>query len=86
MHSRRTLLKAAGAMAGSFLLPSGAVFGQTAASDLQTADPTMGGPADYTLTIGVKPIELAPNPYRLRHHVQRPIPRPAAATSKKASA
>jgi FtsP/CotA-like multicopper oxidase with cupredoxin domain len=61
MHSRRKLLKAAGAMAGTFLLPSAAVFGQSKAPDLQTADPTMGGPADYTLTIGVKPIELAPN-------------------------
>src|SRR6202142_4421197 len=59
--SRRELLKSAGAMAGTFLLPSGAIFGQSAVSDLQTADPTMGGPADYTLTIGVKPIELAPN-------------------------
>jgi FtsP/CotA-like multicopper oxidase with cupredoxin domain len=59
--SRRELLKSAGAMAGTLLLPSGAIFGQSAVSDLQKADPPTSDSADYSLTIEVKPIELAPD-------------------------
>ncbi len=59
--SRRKFLKAAGSIAGSSLLPSVALFGQsTETSPQERASPT-DRPADYTLTIAVKPVELAPN-------------------------
>ena len=55
--SRRTLLKAAGAVAGGSLL---AGCKQSAMSGSKDAvEP--GGPADYTLTIAVTPLELSPN-------------------------
>jgi len=43
------------------MLPPIALFGRSAASPPRQADAQTGGPADYTLTIAVKPIELAPN-------------------------
>jgi len=47
MFSRRNFLKSAGTLAGSRLLSPPVIFGQSS--------------ADYTLTMAVKPIELAPN-------------------------
>ena len=47
MFSRRNFLKTAGTLAGGSLLSPSAIFGQSS--------------ADYTLTIAVKPVELAPN-------------------------
>jgi FtsP/CotA-like multicopper oxidase with cupredoxin domain len=57
--SRRGFLQAAGAMAGSCLLPSTAAFSQQAT--VQEALSESAKKADYELTIAVKPIELAPN-------------------------
>ena len=59
--SRRRFLKAAGAVAGSSLLPPVAGLGRSAAPHPQQADAQTGGTPDYTLTIAVKPVELAPN-------------------------
>lgn len=59
--SRRKFLKAAGAMAGSSVLPPFAGLGGAALSQQREADSQMGSPADYTLTIAVKPVEVAPN-------------------------
>jgi FtsP/CotA-like multicopper oxidase with cupredoxin domain len=61
LFSRRKLLKAAGAMAGSSLLSPVAAFGQSPLSQPQDAESQIGSPPDYSLTIAVKPIELAPN-------------------------
>src|ERR1017187_4221548 len=60
--SRRDLVKAVGAMAGGSLL-SQTVGCQPPAmmSPPKGAAMQVGGPADYTLTIAVKPVELAPN-------------------------
>src|SRR5271166_2866227 len=55
--SRRNFLKAAGAAAGAALLSPPDLLTQ---SPVAVAPPS-GGPADYTLTIATKPIELAPN-------------------------
>jgi FtsP/CotA-like multicopper oxidase with cupredoxin domain len=59
--SRRDFAKAAGIIAGSSSL--GPVTGckQSAMSHQQEAASQAGGPADYTLVIAVKPVELAPN-------------------------
>jgi FtsP/CotA-like multicopper oxidase with cupredoxin domain len=57
--SRRGFLQAAGAMAGSCLLPSTAAVSQQAA--VQEALSESAKKADYELTIAAKPIELAPN-------------------------
>ncbi|HYM08924.1 MAG TPA: multicopper oxidase domain-containing protein [Terriglobales bacterium] len=59
--SRRRFLQAAGAVAGSSLLPPVAGWGRPAASRPQQAEAATSGPPDYTLTIAVKPVELAPN-------------------------
>ena len=59
--SRRKFLKAAGSIAGSSLLPPVALFGRSASTPSQEADSQTGESPDYTLTIAVKPIELAPN-------------------------
>ena len=59
--SRRSFLKAAGSIAGTSLLPPVALFGQSTVARSQEPASPMGDPADYTLTIAVKPIELAPN-------------------------
>src|ERR1700690_1538884 len=61
LPSRRTFLKTAGVVAGSSLLPPVASFGDSASSHSQDVESQMGSPPDYTLTIAVKPIELAPN-------------------------
>ena len=55
--SRRDFVKAAGAMAGGSLIGETLSCGRPAASHSKEA----AGPADYTLTIAVKPVELAPN-------------------------
>ena len=59
--SRRQFLKTAGSIAGTSLLPPVAVFGQSNAARPQEPASRTVGPPDYTLTIAVKPIELAPN-------------------------
>ncbi len=59
--SRRQFLQAAGSIAGTSLLPPVALFGQSAVAHFQEPDSRTGDPPDYTLTIAVKPIELAPN-------------------------
>ncbi len=61
LFSRRTFLKATGVLAGSSLLAPVAAFGELALSHLQGAESQISSPPDYTLTIAVKPIELAPN-------------------------
>jgi FtsP/CotA-like multicopper oxidase with cupredoxin domain len=55
--SRRTLLKAAGTLAGGSLLAGCKQSAMSGSKD--AAEP--GGPADYTLTIAVTPVELSPN-------------------------
>ena len=59
--SRRQFLQAAGSIAGTSLLPPVALFGQSAVAHSQEPDSRTGDAPDYTLTIAVKPIELAPN-------------------------
>ena len=59
--SRRNFLKAAGSIAGTSLLPQVALFGQATVAPPQEPASRTVGPPDYTLTIAVKPIELAPN-------------------------
>ncbi len=61
LFSRRKFLKAAGVMAGSSLLRPVAAFGQSAGSHAQEAGSQIDTPPDYTLTIAVKPVEIAPN-------------------------
>src|SRR5260370_41076832 len=57
--SRRNLMKAAGALAGGSLLAG--CGGQPAMSGAKEGGMQPGGPADYTLTIAVTPVELASN-------------------------
>ena len=58
--SRRNFLEAAGALAGTSLVGSGAGCRPSGMSQAkETVAP--GGPADYTLTIAVTPLELAPD-------------------------
>src|SRR5450755_2103234 len=59
--SRRTFLKAASAIAGSSWFAPSATFGQSVTPHPQESSSQMDGAADYTLTIAVKPVELAPN-------------------------
>lgn len=59
--SRRNFLKTAGSMAGCFLLSPVRLLGQSAMPDAQGATTETNTVADYTLTIAVKPVELAPN-------------------------
>jgi FtsP/CotA-like multicopper oxidase with cupredoxin domain len=61
LFSRRQFVKAAGATAGSSLLRPVAVFGQSPGSHAQEAGSQIDAPPDYTLTIAVKPVEIAPN-------------------------
>ena len=58
--SRRDFLQVAGATAGGCLLPS-AIFGQQSATPPTETLSKSGAPADYELTIAVKPIELSPS-------------------------
>ena len=57
--SRRSMMKAAGTLAGGSLLAG--CGRQPAMSAAKEGGVQPGGPADYTLTIAVKPVELAPN-------------------------
>jgi FtsP/CotA-like multicopper oxidase with cupredoxin domain len=57
--SRRNLMKAVGTLAGGSLLSQSVGCKPAAMSRPKEAE--AGGPADYTLTIAVKPVELAPN-------------------------
>ena len=59
--SRRDLVKAAGALAGGSLLYQTVGCQPPAMSGPKDAAVQVGGPADYTLTIAVTPVELAPN-------------------------
>src|SRR3954471_19667349 len=59
--SRRNFLKAAGSMAGCSLLTPVRVLGQSSLPSPQSVVANTASPADYTLTIAVKPVELAPN-------------------------
>jgi len=58
LPSRRRFLKTAAISTGAVLLPHGDSFGQTQASPAPDASATRS--ADYTLRIGVSPIEIAP--------------------------
>ena len=57
--SRRNLMKAAGTLVGGSLLAG--CGRQPAISEPKEGALQRGGPADYTLTIAVTPVELAPN-------------------------
>ena len=57
--SRRDFLSASGAIAGAGLLSPAALLGQSQTTRQQAAAQNHG-PADYTITIEVKPVELAP--------------------------
>lgn len=59
--SRRGFLQATGLMAGSCLFPPATVFGRSAPVHAKGLASQSNSPADYELTIAVKPIELAPN-------------------------
>ena len=59
--SRRGFLQAAGALAGSYLLPSTAILSQQTTVHSQEALSQNTRRADYELAIAFKPIELAPN-------------------------
>ena len=58
--SRRNLMKTVGAVAGGSVLSQAVSCRQPAMSGPKDAAAQVGGPADYTLTIAVKPVELAP--------------------------
>ncbi len=58
--SRRNFLKATGAAAGTALLSPPNIFSQSPTDRERGAASQAEGPADYTLTITTKPIELAP--------------------------
>jgi FtsP/CotA-like multicopper oxidase with cupredoxin domain len=59
--SRRNFLKVTGAVAGSSLISSSSLFSQAATTQpAQAPSPNGSNPADYSLTIAVKPIEIAP--------------------------
>jgi hypothetical protein len=57
---RRNFLRTAGALTGTTLLSRFDLLGQSATGENRT-DSQSENPADYTLTIATKPIELAPN-------------------------
>src|ERR1017187_5409207 len=59
--SRRTFVKAGGTLAGGSLLYQTVGCKQPSMSQPREAASQAGGPADYTLTIAVKPVELAPD-------------------------
>jgi len=59
--SRRNFLQAAGSIAGTLLLPPVALFGRSASTRPQEAVSQTATSPDYTLTIAVRPIELAPH-------------------------
>jgi FtsP/CotA-like multicopper oxidase with cupredoxin domain len=57
---RRNFLKTAGATAAATLLSPPRFFGQSAAAGDNKSVPQSDNPADYTLTIATKPLEIAP--------------------------
>jgi FtsP/CotA-like multicopper oxidase with cupredoxin domain len=59
--SRRNFLRAAGTAGGATLLPPQRLLSQSVMAGANRADSKSQDPADYTLTIATKPIELAPN-------------------------
>jgi hypothetical protein len=59
--TRRTFLQAAGATVSSAVLSPLALSSRSIALGKGQSAPQDDGPADYTLTIATKPIELAPN-------------------------
>jgi FtsP/CotA-like multicopper oxidase with cupredoxin domain len=59
--NRRDFLRAAGAVAGGSSLTSRRLLGQFVIYDQNESGVQDAAPADYTLTIATKPIELAPN-------------------------
>jgi FtsP/CotA-like multicopper oxidase with cupredoxin domain len=59
--SRRNFVNALGTLAGGSLLCHSVGCKQPATSQPKEAAVDAGGPADYTLTMAVKPVELAPN-------------------------
>ncbi len=59
--SRRNLVKAVGTLAGGSLLCQTVACKQPAMSRPEDAAVQIGGHADYSLIIAVKPVELAPN-------------------------
>src|ERR1035437_9236315 len=59
--SRRKLVQAVGALAGGSLLAGTVGRKPPALSQPKEAAASAGAPADYPLTIAVKPVELAPN-------------------------
>ena len=58
--SRRNVLTAVGTLAGGGLLGQTVACKQQAMSGPNAATAPASGPADYTLTIAVKPVELGP--------------------------
>jgi FtsP/CotA-like multicopper oxidase with cupredoxin domain len=59
--TRRNFLKSAGSIAGGAMIAPATIFAESQMSTANHASAPPGGPADYTLTIATKPIELAPN-------------------------
>lgn len=59
--SRRSFLKAAGTIAGTSLLSPAPGFSQSATPRPKGPVSQIDSPADYTLTIAVRPIEIGPN-------------------------
>ena len=78
---RRTFLKSAAATAGAALLPNAPLVARTKTARTNSNDNQ--SPADYTLTIATKPLELAPKTNHLRHHLQRPVSRTAASLQRR---
>src|ERR1035438_6449975 len=60
-YSRRNFVKTVGTLAGGSFLGQTVGCRQSTPSQPKEGAPPAGGPADYTLTIAVKPVELAPN-------------------------
>ena len=59
--SRRNFVRTVGTLAGGSLLGQTVGCKQSSLPQAKEGAPQAGGPADYTLTIAVKPVELAPN-------------------------
>ena len=59
--SRRDFVRTVGTLAGGSLLGQTVGCKQSSMPQPQDVAPQAGAPADYTLTIAVKPVELAPN-------------------------
>src|ERR1039458_7253021 len=59
--SRRDFVRTVGTLAGGSLLGQMVGCKQSSLPQAKGGAPQADGPADYTLTIAVKPVELAPN-------------------------